>query len=314
MRIATTIADFHCYPLTSAETVRCYEGTGFRHLDYSFYRATRPGGELVADDWMRYVIDAGKEAERLGFDFVQAHSPSNNFMKETEEFDHVVALNVRAIEACGYLGIPNIVVHSGYSDNSRYPADMADFHAQNRRFYEAMLDAAEKNNVTVCTENFCTTREDGTCAFLTAQDIMDFLNYCGDPQYLAACWDTGHGNLQGIDVYEQLMTLGGSLKTIHVQDNMGKRDDHIAPFTGTLDLDGLMCGLIDSGFVDRGGVFTFEAGNIIQSGHSWPNYRHLNDSRPQKLASPSPELKRKAIALLYEMGCEMLRAYDIPIE
>ena len=34
-----------------------------------------------ADDWMRYIEDAANEAAKLGFRFVQAHSPSGSFFK-----------------------------------------------------------------------------------------------------------------------------------------------------------------------------------------------------------------------------------------
>lgn len=37
MKIATTIGEVRGYAATPAEAVKFYEGTGFRHFDYSFY-------------------------------------------------------------------------------------------------------------------------------------------------------------------------------------------------------------------------------------------------------------------------------------
>jgi sugar phosphate isomerase/epimerase len=47
-------------------------------------------------------------------------------------------------------------------------------------------------------------------------------------QDLGICYDTGHGHLQGID--------GGfeNIRTTHVHDNHGDKDEHLWPFEGTL--------------------------------------------------------------------------------
>ncbi len=63
MKLATTTADFQRYSLTPAEAVRCYEGTGFRYLDYNFYKEIYPGSPFLTDDWMARVRDAAKAAD-----------------------------------------------------------------------------------------------------------------------------------------------------------------------------------------------------------------------------------------------------------
>lgn len=101
------------------------------------------------------------------------------------------------------------------------------------------------------------------------------------------------------------MTLGDRLEALHVQDNFGECDNHLAPYMGNLDIDSLMNALLDSGFEKRGGYFTFECDNII----SQSNHRH--DERFQKRAKdPSLALKRAAVTFMYQIGKEILSAYD----
>ncbi len=54
---------------------------------------------------------------------------------------------------------------------------------------------------------------------------------------------------------EALRILGSHVYALHVQDNMGERDQHFAPFFGTMNPDSLMQGLLEIGYQ---GYFTFE--------------------------------------------------------
>ena len=53
------------------------------------------------------------------------------------------------------------------------------------------------------------------------------------------CLDYGHAHLMG-DLGEAIETISGHLWTTHVHDNAGRRDDHLVPFTGTIDWDAAM--------------------------------------------------------------------------
>ena len=309
MRLASTIGDFQRYCASSADAVRAYEGTGFKYLDYNFYNVVVPGSPFLGEDWMQAVRDAGKAAEQLGFDFVQVHSPGNNPFAQNQNWDTVVKGNIRSIEACGYLGIPNIVVHSGICPQYAYPDGKDGYFEDNRRFYEALYPAMEKNHVNVLIENSARANMGGQYFFMTGQDMVDFIRYCNHP-LLHACWDVGHANMQNPDQYGDLVTLGADLYAIHFQDNFGQHDDHIAPFMGTLDVDSVMRGLFDSGFVSRGGVFTFECDNILSRPGGWPNFRNAFSGDKAKIPGPTLRLKREAIRLLYEIGREILETYD----
>ena len=307
MKLATTTGDLVYYTNSPALAVRAFEGTGFKHLDYTFWRTAWGDRPILSDNWFEPVKAAAKEAEKLGFDFVQAHSPGNNFLGDDvddAEYERIVLANTRAIEACGYLGIKKIVVHSGCTGRLKYPHGKEKYFRLNKQFYERLYPAMEKYGVKVLVENMGGIRKRGSFQLCNGKDMAEFIDYCGHP-LLGACWDTGHGNFQVESPYDDLMTLGDKLEALHVQDNFGERDNHLAPYMGNLDIDSLMNALLDGGFEKRGCYFTFECDNII----SQSNHRH--DERFKKVANnPSLELKRAAVAFMYQIGKEILTAYN----
>jgi sugar phosphate isomerase/epimerase len=99
------------------------------------------------------------------------------------------------------------------------------------------------------------------------------------------------------------------LRGLHINDNYGDMDSHVAPFQGTTNMDAVMQGLLDIGY---GGYFTFEASNILRDGASWPNFRREWQFRSEKvtrLMNVPIELKRQAVALLYQIGRHLLTEY-----
>lgn len=185
----------------------------------------------------------------------------------------------------------------------------------NKQFYSEFIPTMEKTDVNVLIENSSETnmgmpvdtapgQSEGL--FYYAEDMLELLDYMNHP-LLHVCWDVGHAAMRDMDQYAALTTLGDQLRALHIQDNFGKTDDHIAPLQGVLNMDEIMCGLIDSGYK---GYFTFEASNIIRRTNIWPIYRR-EWTRGTRLANPPVELMRKGIGLLYEIGKTILSAYDV---
>ncbi len=305
MKIATTTSDYTGYVSSDAEAVRAFEGTGFRHLDYSFYRLNYDGSEFMGENWVKNIAAAAKEAEKLGFDFVQAHSPSNDFFRDDKET--VIKGNIRSIEACAYLGIKKLVVHSGRTDKYQGKENMKAYVEDVKSFYEALYPAMEKYGVYVCAENYIPSGSDA-CSFYSGEDLAQLMEICSHP-LMGVCWDIGHANLINPDQYKDIIRLGNNLQAVHIQDNFGLHDDHICPLIGTVDIDSVMRGLIDNGFIDRGGIFTFEAENVISRIKSWPNARR--EYGKSRANIPTLEAKIKAEMLIYEIGKSILTEYNL---
>ena len=271
MKLASTTGDFRGYAKTTADAVRFYEGTGFRHLDYNFYNVIYPESPFLGDRWLDEVEEAGREAERLGFDFIQAHSPNYNPFDPKADHEAGMLATIRSIEACGRLGIPNIVVHPGMTTELTYPDGRDGYFSRNRDFYRSLFPAMEKWNVNVLIENSAEANMGTRYFFMTGQEMRDFADYVDHP-LLHCNWDIGHANMRGTDQREDILAMGGHLRGLHIQDNFGACDEHIAPFMGTTDMDAVMQGLIaavpipkcnDIRAVQPGGIIDIEQRRVI---------------------------------------------------
>ena len=307
MKLASTTGDFRGYAKTTADAVRFYEGTGFRHLDYNFYNVIHDGSPFLGDRWLDEVEEAGREAERLGFDFVQAHSPNYNPLDPNANHEAGMLATIRSIEACGRLGIPNIVVHPGMTTELTYPDGRDGYFSRNRDFYRSLFPAMEKWNVNVLIENSAEANMGTRYFFMTGQEMRDFADYVDHP-LLHCDWDIGHANMRGTDQREDILAMGDHLRGLHIQDNFGACDEHIAPFMGTADMDAVMQGLLEVGYK---GYFTFVTDNMLLCYGRWPHKRRqLPSVTERRLAVPPLDLRRKAAAFLYEIGRAILSAYD----
>ena len=100
VKLATTTGDFAAYGATPAEQIRCFEGTGFRHLDLNLYRSIYPGSPLLNARWDGVVDEAAAAAAELGFDFCQAHAPDGKLHVPGEAFE--VAARRELVEETGH--------------------------------------------------------------------------------------------------------------------------------------------------------------------------------------------------------------------
>jgi len=75
-----------------------------------------------------------------------------------------------------------------------------------------------------------------------------------EPLDVGICLDYGHAHLMG-DLGDAIETISGHLWTTHVHDNGGRDDDHLVPFSGTIDWDRAMLATQKIGYDD---VLMFE--------------------------------------------------------
>ncbi len=300
MKIATTIGEMYAFTTSPAEAIRQYEGTGFRYLDYSFYTVLRPNHPFMGNDWKNGVLEAKQAAEELGFQFVQAHAPCCEVIGGDTERE--LEATLRSIEACGMLGIKNMVIHSACVPAYKHPDDASAYFKANEPFFRALIPAMEKHGVNILFEN--TTIKhcgDGNYFPIYAEDLNAFIAHMNHPLFGAA-WDVGHAHMDDIDHETEIMAMGKNLRAIHVHDNDGRRDMHTAPFLGTLNYDSLMRGLINSGF---DGYFTLEADGFFKYVRSATRMAEPDG----RLAHPTLEIKKQALSLLYLIAKTILSEY-----
>ena len=299
MKIATTIGEVYKYEPIPANALRCYQGTGFRYFDYNFYTVHTGNSPFLQDsdkEWKQQVEDAGNAAADYGFKFVQAHAPGYNPLGKADDHQACLRTMYRSVEACGMLGIPTIVVHGSMAPYYVYPMDSEAFFKYTREFLSGMLDAAEKYGVTICVENSTSKWMRDMYYPRTAAEMNAWVEYMDHP-LLKCCWDTGHSLLEGkTDQYDEIKTLGDNLKAVHIHDNDGLYDEHIAPYCGIMKMDPFIQALKE---IDFRGYFTFESDAFMNK---------VNGDGP---ASKLPlELRQEALALLYKTGKFMLESHN----
>ena len=300
MKLATTIGEVYAYTSSITEAVRFYEGTGFTHLDVSFYTALDPASPcyLMDENWRERILAAKQAAEELGFDFVQAHAPCCELRGEGMEAG--LEATIRSIEACGMLGIKNMVIHSGCWADFKYPDGQEENHKANEPFMRALIPAMEKYDVRILFENTTMKHTGGGNYFpIYGEDLNAFVKFMDHPLF-GACWDVGHAHMDGIDHQKELGDMGKNLLAIHVHDNDGRKDFHNVPFCGSLDFDSLMRGLID---IDFKGYFTLETDGFVK-------YNRLKVPG-DKLAHPTKEIKKEALKLQHMIAKHLLDAYGL---
>ena len=131
----------------------------------------------------------------------------------------------------------------------------------NLDYFSAIVPALKETGVTMCIENlFFYIREEkrwAACFGSTGEelrDVIDTLNEMHGPHF-AACVDTGHAVVAKQDPAEMLKILGDRVKVLHIQDNLGVKDEHLIPTEGKIDWKRVATALGEIGYT---GTFNFE--------------------------------------------------------
>lgn len=296
MKLATTTGDFGRYASSTKECIKLIHDAGFRYIDIGL------GGRFFTEEnWRDIVKDLREYAEGLDMKFVQAHSP-NAAVLTPDRWEREVFWGKRSLEVCREFGIPQVVVHAAYTSS---PVCKESWYELNTRFYRELLPTAEETGVTMLTEN--TTHAnlpEGKFYLYTGADMVEYIEHVGHP-LLEAVWDTGHGTTEGSQ-YDNIVALGKHLKGLHVHDNNGKADEHTMPYTGVLNLDQVMNGLLDVGYE---GYFTFEVLNALRAAKDGRQPRQKFE-RDERLWQPTLEMQIDMERLLYHIGRHALQSYN----
>jgi sugar phosphate isomerase/epimerase len=125
---------------------------------------------------------------------------------------------------------PRVVVfHPGY-DDFRY-GDSKELWLQNSlRTWNTVLEEAQKHGLTLALENI----------FDKDPLLLARLIAAVDSPHFTHCFDIGHYNLYAdYPLADWFELLGPYMTEIHLHDNHGRRDEHLALGEGSIDLDAL---------------------------------------------------------------------------
>lgn len=179
------------------------------------------------------VARAGDRLRELGMRAVSFHAPFAEHIDITalDAAARAEAVHelVTACEAAAVMGATNMVLHPGPERAGRPPE---------HEFLDRMRHAAESLNIVA--ERCCKLRVhlvlENMLPHLLFGHINDMLYLLGSIRTceVGTCLDTGHAFLAG-ELGTVIHKLSGHLHLVHINDNRGDRDEHLAPGEGHID-------------------------------------------------------------------------------
>ena len=147
-------------------------------------------------------------------------------------------------------------------------------HDFNMEMYQELIPMAKKCGIVICLENMFIDQKahltEGACSdFVEAAAWIDELNGIAGEEIFGFCFDVGHANILGKNLYQSVLALGGRLKILHIHDNDGVSDLHTMPYTfarswnpAATDWEGFLRGLRE---IKYEGVINFETFRCMES-------------------------------------------------
>ncbi len=272
------------YDTNPAKGFALMKETGFTCCDYSLNNYLK-NTDLYEEKLNRFFNKSVAElqdffsphkegARAAGVRIHQMHMPYPTFVPGAkDEVNDYLWNNVgpKSLEVCKFLDCHYIVVH-GFKLMTYYGSEEAEW-AKTKEFLEFLAPMAKEMDITLCVENLYNGQgqrmvEGPCCNAEKAAARIDEINDKFGAEVIGFCYDSGHGNLVGIDPYKFITTLGRRIKILHLHENDGLADLHQIPFTFTktrenksvLDWDGVLKALKEIGF---DGVLNFETAPVL---------------------------------------------------
>lgn len=267
---------------TLEDSIQACAAAGYEVLDMCFCSYSKGNGPLTQPDWQDWLQRAKDVADALELEWYQGHAHFYDWTSiRPQDREHHEELVRRSIVGAGIMGVKWLVIHPGtVRDGTWY--SYTDSFRENLEAYKRYGELAAKHNVGIAIENMMETGpERRYCS--SVEELLELVDELGDPMF-GVCWDTGHANLAKVDQPSALRRIGSRLKALHINDNWGKDDDHLAPYFGSIAWEPILEALGEIGY---SGCFTFEIHNFL---HGLPH-----------------ELHGPCLRFTYELGQHMVR-------
>jgi len=243
---------------TCRDSIETCANAGYRVLDMNFASYSRGTLPMTQPNWEHWVNEIKEHAENLGVEWMQGHAHFYRWTKASpEEKVWHEELIRRSIIGAGILGVKWLVIHPGTVYDETWYSREKSLQA-NLEAYQRYAELASRYGVGIAIENMFEGQ--GYRRFgVSADDLLELYERLNDPKTFGICWDTGHAHIQKINQYQALRKIGRRLTALHIADNKGEKDDHVAPYFGTIEWEPIMRALKE---IEYQGDFTFEIHNF----------------------------------------------------
>lgn len=216
-------------------------------------------------DFLERFRPFAEASRETGVENGQAHAPipSMVFPPDSAVNGRILEMLQNVIRACDLMNCRILVVHPFFPDYAHRQSTEDEWNI-NMESYSSLIPAAREYGVTICLENIG-MRYKGKFYHAFTSDIgtacrsVDELNALAGDRVFGFCLDTGHMLIGGLDAYRTVTQLGSRIRALHIHDNDGDQDLHLAPYMGILDWDRLLAGLKA---IDFRNTLSFETYNM----------------------------------------------------
>ena len=274
------------YMVSFEHAVSTCAAAGYRYLDVNLCGMSRAGkrfAPMTEDNWEEQAHAWRKLADDIGVRFLQGHAyfsiggpvapgevPGGDFGEE------MMRRSVLAAEILGAELLPsNADFCARFDFAPRYPAWLKVWFADeefpasgrllldeskraNLAYFRRWHEFFHAHHVGMAIENMNTLGK-GPSPFSNIDNLIELIDAINAPD-VGACLDTGHAHTSGYSPADCVRSLGSRLRATHINDNhAGDRDEHIAPFMGTIDWPALVAALREIHYAHD---FSFETQNL----------------------------------------------------
>ena len=217
---------------------------------------------MTEDNWEQHVKDWRRLADDIGVQFRQGHAywsvngpVEKGGVPGGEDGEELMR---RSVLAAQILGIEWLVVHpSTYLQNGTPLTKEAIFEA-NLAYFSRWAAFYADHGIGMAIENMPSLGR--IPSIFSDIDTLNALVDALDRPNVGACLDTGHAHVSGLSPADCVLKLGNRLKATHINDNSAVgRDEHVAPFMGTINWPQTVKALRDIGYEND---FAFETQNL----------------------------------------------------
>lgn len=264
---------------------------GFDNVDFNFTDWCFMGSPFVESGWEQWIKSVKSRADSLGVRFNQSHGPIFNKWASDEHTKQLTDLSHRSLIAAGMLEIPWVVFEPETASGAWDTVHIQSLIQRNVDWFSELLVTAEQHNTGLALENVTdiyaqTGRGASRWIGSVPAELISLVD-AFDSTRVGVCWDTGHALIQKVEQGGAIRAFGSRLKALHIQDNDGHTDQHLAPYYGQVQWSEIMAALHN---IDFQGDFTFEIHNFV---------RPLPD-----------ELRDEALRLAVRIGRSLIKEFE----
>ena len=211
---------------------------GFDAIDYSELCNTETPLWKLSEEEFKAELEKVKDfAAKYGIEVFQTHCPWRFPPQDYTEEQRAERLEkfTKAVRGTAYLGCKIMIVHCIMPWGAQACEDKDEFIRLNAEFFGSLAVTAKECGVEIHVETLPFPK----LPINSTQQCLDFarlMNEKTGTDLFRVCIDTGHCNFCSEDPADAVRLVGGEmLGSLHVHDNKGKNDEHLAPFLGTID-------------------------------------------------------------------------------